>query len=49
VRALGVEVAIETAQQLLDMGAPGIHFYPLNRAASTRQVYEALGLGAHAE
>jgi len=48
VRALGVEVAIETAQQLLDMGAPGIHFYPLNRSASTRQVYEALGLGAHA-
>jgi methylenetetrahydrofolate reductase (NADPH) len=49
VRALGVEVATEMAQELLDMGAPGIHFYTLNRSTSTRQVYEALGLGAHAK
>ena len=46
VQALGVEVAAELAQELLDLGAPGLHFYTLNRSTSTREVYEALGLGS---
>lgn len=46
VHALGVEVAAELGQELLDMGAPGLHFYTLNRSASTREVCEALGLGS---
>lgn len=45
VRALGVEVATELASELLEMGAPGIHFYTLNRSTSTREVYENLRLG----
>jgi methylenetetrahydrofolate reductase (NADPH) len=45
VAALGVEVATETSQQLLDEGAPGLHLYTLNRSTSTREVYIALGLG----
>lgn len=43
---LGVEVAAELCAQLLDRGAPGLHFYTLNRSRSTIEVYQALGLGA---
>ncbi|MBK9740687.1 MAG: methylenetetrahydrofolate reductase [NAD(P)H] [Actinobacteria bacterium] len=43
---LGVEVAARMSQRLLEIGAPGLHFYTLNRSHSTIEVYEALGLGA---
>jgi methylenetetrahydrofolate reductase (NADPH) len=46
VHALGVEVASTLASELLEGGAPGLHFYTLNRSTSTREVYEALGLAA---
>ena len=46
VQQLGVEVASDLARELLDLGAPGLHFYTLNRSTSTREVYQALGLGA---
>lgn len=46
VSRLGVEVAADMCQRLLDLGAPGLHFYTLNRSRSTIEVYEALGLGA---
>lgn len=44
VQQLGVEVATDLARDLLDMGAPGLHFYTLNRSTSTREVYQALAL-----
>jgi methylenetetrahydrofolate reductase (NADPH) len=46
VTRLGVEVAAGMCQRLLELGAPGLHFYTLNRSRSTIEVYEALGLGA---
>jgi methylenetetrahydrofolate reductase (NADPH) len=46
VRKLGVEIAVDMSNELLEMGAPGLHFYTLNRSTSTVQVYEALGLGS---
>ncbi len=45
VQQLGVEVATGLAGRLLELGAPGLHFYTLNRSTSTREVYQALGLG----
>ncbi|MPZ86907.1 MAG: methylenetetrahydrofolate reductase [NAD(P)H] [Nitriliruptorales bacterium] len=42
VRAIGVEVATELAHGLLDGGAPGIHFYTLNRSTATRQIHARL-------
>ncbi len=42
---VGVEEATKLARALIDGGAPGLHFYTLNRSTATRQIYDALGLG----
>jgi methylenetetrahydrofolate reductase (NADPH) len=46
VRALGVEVAADLGSRLLGGGAPGLHFYTLNRSTATREVARVLGLTA---
>jgi len=46
VRGVGVEVAAHLCEQLLAGGAPGIHFYTLNRSTATREIWARLGLGA---
>ena len=48
VHDLGVEVATELSQTLLQEGAPGLHFITMNRAAATREVCGNL-IGTHAE
>jgi methylenetetrahydrofolate reductase (NADPH) len=44
VRAVGVEVASELGERLLAEGAPGLHFYTLNKSGSTREVLNRLGM-----
>jgi methylenetetrahydrofolate reductase (NADPH) len=44
VRQVGVDVASELCERLLAEGAPGLHFYTLNRSSSTRAVLDRLGM-----
>lgn len=44
IRAFGLDVTTELCRQLLDGGAPGLHFYTLNRAGPTCTIWERLGL-----
>ena len=46
VRSVGISVATRLSQELLEAGAPGLHFYTLNRSRATREIFDALALHA---
>ena len=48
-RAFGEEVVSDLCAKLLDGGAPGLHFYTLNRAEPTEAILRALNLMGEAQ
>ena len=46
VRAEGITIATELCDALLEGGAPGLHFYTLNRSKATREIHAALSVHA---
>jgi methylenetetrahydrofolate reductase (NADPH) len=42
VRKLGVEIATTLCQNLLEAGAPGLHFYTMNTSSATREIYSQI-------
>lgn len=48
VREAGIDEAVRLCRALLEAGAPGLHFYTLNRSSATREITARLGLGARA-
>ena len=42
VAELGIEQATAQCRELIERGAPGVHFYTLNKSRATRRVLEAL-------
>jgi methylenetetrahydrofolate reductase (NADPH) len=44
IKAFGLDVVSRLCEQLLDGGAPGLHFYTLNQAATTEAIWQRLNL-----
>ncbi|SDB80141.1 5,10-methylenetetrahydrofolate reductase (NAD(P)) [Raineyella antarctica] len=42
VRRVGVDIGVELSRELLAGGAPGLHYYTLNRSRATREIYSRL-------
>ena len=44
IRAFGLDVVTDLCDDLLENGAPGLHFYTLNQAGLTSTIWQRLGL-----
>ncbi|MSZ25045.1 MAG: methylenetetrahydrofolate reductase [NAD(P)H] [Actinobacteria bacterium] len=42
VRKLGVEIALDLCNELIDAGVPGIHFYTMNSSTATSEIFTSL-------
>lgn len=42
VRDLGVEIATKLCQELIEAGAPGLHFYTMNSSTATVEIYRRI-------
>jgi methylenetetrahydrofolate reductase (NADPH) len=42
VRQVGVDLATKLCQELLEAGAPGLHFYTMNTSTATREIYSQI-------
>ena len=42
VRAEGVAASTELCEELLELGAPGLHFFTMNRSTATREIFASL-------
>ncbi|MGH8610782.1 MAG: methylenetetrahydrofolate reductase [NAD(P)H] [Gammaproteobacteria bacterium] len=46
IRAFGIDVTTGLCQQLLDRGAPGLHFYTMNQAEASLAIWNNLGIAS---
>jgi methylenetetrahydrofolate reductase (NADPH) len=44
IREFGTDVVTDMCSRLLEQGAPGLHFYTMNRAEPTLNIWDRLGL-----
>ncbi len=44
VRRYGLDVVTKLCERLLSQGAPGLHFYTMNQAGLTSEIWKRLGL-----
>lgn len=44
IRAFGIDVTTDLCRQLLDRGAPGLHFYTMNQAEASLAIWSNLGI-----
>ena len=42
VRRVGIKIGTELSEELLNRGAPGLHFFTQNRSRATREIYASL-------
>jgi methylenetetrahydrofolate reductase (NADPH) len=47
IRAFGLDVVTDLCEQLLAAGGPGLHFYTMNQAEPTVELWRRLGLPGH--